>query len=80
LFIKALILYPSQGKRTHACQETDSNFNQIEKAKKKVILTGRLVLLRLHGKACFANLEDFSGRFQFFLNQDDLGEKDYNFL
>ena len=72
--------YPSQGKRTHACQETDSNFNQIEKAKKKVILTGRLVLLRLHGKACFANLEDFSGRFQFFLNQDDLGEKDYSFF
>ena len=72
--------YPSQGKRTHTCKEADSNFNQIEKAGKKVILTGRLVLLRLHGKACFAHLEDFSGRFQFFLNQDDLGEKNYNFF
>jgi len=72
--------YPSQGKRTCTCKEADSNFNRIEKAKKNVILAGRLVLLRLHGKACFANLEDFSGRFQFFLNQDDLGEKDYNFF
>jgi len=72
--------YPSKGKRTHTCQEVDSNFNQIEKAGKRVILTGRLVLLRLHGKACFANLEDFSGRFQFFLNQDELGQKDYNFF
>jgi len=72
--------YPSKGKRTHTCQEADSNFNQIEKAGKRVILTGRLVLLRLHGKACFANLEDSSGRFQFFLNQDELGQKDYNFF
>jgi len=72
--------YPSQGKRTHTCQEADSGFKQIEKAKEKLILTGRLVLLRLHGKACFANLEDSSGRFQFFLNQNDLGEKDYNFF
>ena len=72
--------YPSRGDRTHTCQEVNSNFFQIEKAQKKVILTGRLVLLRLHGKACFANLEDFSGRFQFFLNQDDLGENDYNFF
>ncbi len=72
--------YPSKGKRTHTCKEADSNFSQIEKDKKRVTLTGRLVLLRLHGKACFANLEDFSGRFQFFLNQNDLGEKDYNFF
>ena len=72
--------YPSQGKRTYTCKEADSNFSQIEKAKKNVILAGRLVLLRLHGKACFANLEDFSGRFQLFLNQDNLGEKNYAFF
>ena len=72
--------YPSQGKRTHSCKEADSNFGQIEKDQENITLTGRLVLLRLHGKACFANLEDYSGRFQFFLNQNDLGEKDYNFF
>ena len=72
--------YPSKGKRTHTCKEADSDFIQIEKNQKTISLTGRLVLLRLHGKACFANLEDYSGRFQFFLSQDDLGEKDYNFF
>ncbi len=72
--------YPSKAKRTHSCQDVDSDFNQIAKTKKCVTLAGRLVLLRVHGKACFANLEDFSGRFQFFLNQDDLGKKDYNFF
>lgn len=72
--------YPTQGKRTHSCQEIDSDFEQIAKGEDTIILAGRLVLLRLHGKACFANIEDFSGRFQFFLNQDDLGEKDYNFF
>jgi len=72
--------YPAQTKRTHTCQEADSNFSQIEKSQKQVTLVGRLVLLRSHGKVCFANIEDSSGRFQFFLSQDDLGEKGYNFF
>ena len=72
--------YPSKGICTYTCKEADSNFDQIEKEKKDVVLAGRLVLLRLHGKACFADLEDFSGRFQLFLNQDNLGEKNYAFF
>jgi len=63
--------YPAQGKRTHSCQEIDSGFEQMVEGNNVITLAGRLVLLRLHGKACFANIEDFSGRFQFFLNQDD---------
>jgi len=34
----------------------------------------------LHGKACFAHLQDGTGRFQLFLNQKDIGEKEYKFF
>lgn len=72
--------YPARSQRDYLCQEVALNFEEIEEKDREIILAGRLVLLRLHGKVCFANLEDVSGRFQLFLSQDDLGEDAYNFF
>jgi lysyl-tRNA synthetase class 2 len=72
--------YPARGQRDYLCQEATVKFDQIKKEGKEITLAGRLVLLRLHGKVCFADLEDGSGRFQLFLTQDDLGEEAYNFF
>ncbi|MCF7906952.1 lysine--tRNA ligase [Patescibacteria group bacterium] len=72
--------YPARAQRDYLCQKATLDFDQIEKKEKEITLAGRLVLLRLHGKVCFANLEDGSGRFQLFLAQDDLGEEAYNFF
>ena len=71
--------YPAQSKRSYTCQQAGAEFSKIAKTK-EIILLGRLVLLRLHGKACFAHLEDGTGRFQVFLNQKDLGEEEYKFF
>ncbi len=68
--------YPSRSKRTFTCREAAEKFDLGEKA----ILAGRLVSIRLHGRACFAHLEDNSGRFQIFLNEGDLGRENYRFF
>src|SRR5207245_2778249 len=39
-----------------------------------VILAGRIVALRHHGKSCFAHLMDYTGRIQLYARADQLGE------
>lgn len=69
--------YPSQCKRTHTCKQVKEDFNQLLKQKKSIILAGRICLLRAHGKICFVDLKDGTGRFQAFFRQNNLGEKNY---
>jgi len=71
--------YPVKSKRSYTCHQVREEFNKIGKTK-KIVLLGRLILIRLHGKACFAHLQDGTGRFQLFLNQKDIGEKEYKFF
>ncbi|MDO8638069.1 MAG: amino acid--tRNA ligase-related protein, partial [Candidatus Daviesbacteria bacterium] len=47
---------------------------------KTVIVAGRLMSLRPHGKITFANLQDESGKIQIFFSKENLSEKDYKFL
>jgi len=68
--------YPSWSKRTFTCREAAEKFD----LGKGATLVGRLVSIRLHGRACFAHLEDNSGRFQIFLNEGDLGRENYRFF
>lgn len=42
-----------------------------------LLLAGRLMTIRTHGKAAFANLQDESGQIQIYLRLDDVGEKSY---
>ncbi len=72
--------YPSVSNRTNTCESVIVDFDNLLQVQKKIILVGRIVLLRLHGGACFANIEDGSGRLQIFLRRDDLGEEKYNFF
>ncbi|MDI6830960.1 MAG: lysine--tRNA ligase [Actinomycetota bacterium] len=43
----------------------------------RAALAGRLMALRRHGKACFADLEDGAGRLQLLASLDSLGEEGY---
>ncbi len=43
----------------------------------QVALSGRLITIRAHGKASFANLQDKSGQIQIYVRQDDIGESEY---
>lgn len=44
---------------------------------KTVKAAGRIMSKRRHGKAGFANLQDFSGEIQLYFRKDDLGEDNY---
>jgi len=69
--------YPAKVKKDYLISEVLINFLKLEKAKKKITLTGRIRLLRPHGKICFFHFSDASGKIQGLMAQDDLGEEKY---
>ena len=54
-----------------------SKLKKEEKTKIKVSIAGRLMAVRSMGKAAFANLQDSSGKIQFYIRKDDVGDKQY---
>jgi lysyl-tRNA synthetase, class II len=64
--------------RTHLATEVPDNYAALEGSEVRV--AGRIVALRRHGKATFGHLEDISGRLQFFLKLDEVGEAAYGRL
>ena len=72
--------YPAKTSRSLTCAEAKKDFNKLLKAKKEITLAGRLVLLRLHGGASFAHLQDGTGKIQILFRRDVVGEKNYQTL
>ncbi len=56
----------------HAKYDARSN-GEIEALHVKVAVAGRMVLKRVMGKACFATLQDMSGRIQLYVTMDAVG-------
>ena len=75
--------YQSRFDRTHSAAEAIALFEQVEKSggaearSDRVALAGRLVAIRVMGKATFAHLQDFSGRIQLLAKVDKLGPEPY---
>src|SRR5438094_7896741 len=75
--------YQSRFDRTHTSKEALGVFEQVEKSggaearSDRVALAGRLVAIRVMGKATFAHLQDFSGRIQLLAKVDELGPEPY---
>ena len=75
--------YQSRFDRTHSSAEAVALFEQAEKTggaevrTERVSLAGRLVAIRVMGKATFAHLQDFAGRIQLLAKVDKLGEAAY---
>lgn len=75
--------YPARCQRTHTAQEAVAALEAAEAAgaaTDTVWLTGRLVALRMMGKASFAHIEDGSGRIQLFIRQNEVGDDIYENL
>ncbi len=62
----------------HKAEEILDNFADFQG--EDVSLAGRMMAFRSHGKASFADLQDFSGKIQLYLKYDLLGEEDYEFF
>ncbi|MFP4198559.1 MAG: OB-fold nucleic acid binding domain-containing protein, partial [Halanaerobium sp.] len=63
---------------THHAAEVEDNFEELEE--KEVKLAGRLMAIRTHGKASFADLMDMSGKVQLYVKQNNIGEDRYDFF
>jgi len=74
------LVHPGKTRRSHKIIEVLENFSKISKAKKEVILVGRIRTLREHGRATFLHIDDGSGKIQAFFREDRLGEKGYKFF
>lgn len=59
----------------HHASEIIDNFSEFEG--KEVVIAGRLMAKRGHGKATFADLRDFSGKIQIYAKYDELGPEAY---
>ena len=67
--------------RTHTTAEAVRAFQAGELAEgERVTLVGRMISVRVMGKAAFAHIEDGSGRVQIYLKRDIVGEQTYNEL
>jgi lysyl-tRNA synthetase class 2 len=72
--------YPARVQRTHTAESAKIKFDQLTDVNSNLYLVGRVKLVRKHGKACFIDLEDFSGKIQVYFRADDLGDKSYQTL
>ena len=63
---------------THHARDIIENFEQLEG--QPVVIAGRLIGKRTHGKASFGDLLDISGRIQIYVRSDKAGEAAYNFF
>lgn len=63
---------------SHYSAEVIGQFDALEN--KEVSLAGRLTGIRTHGKATFADLQDYKGKIQIYFRLDQLGEEKYNLI
>lgn len=68
--------YPAKARRTHLSADIVTRFADLEE--KTVVVAGRLMLLREHGKIAFAQVQDQSGRIQLFIRSSELTDLDTN--
>ena len=64
--------------RTHTAQEILDRFENLENEDTKI--GGRIMSMRTHGKASFADLMDHTGRIQLYFRVNTLGEEQYALL
>lgn len=69
--------YPYRFEQTHFVAAVREDEAKLSAGEEPVRLAGRIMSLRGHGKTMFGHLEDATGRIQFYVRRDDLGEEPY---
>jgi len=67
--------FPPRFAVTHTAQEAKES-----PADSRVICAGRVVQLRLMGKAAFAHVQDMTEKIQIYVKKDNMGEQQYDFF
>lgn len=66
--------YGRKFERSHNIKDLTGNFEEGKEAK----IAGRVMAVRSHGKSVFADVEDETGRMQFYIKKDIIGEKNFD--
>ena len=65
---------------THRSADVKEQFEALAEAEAEVKLAGRVMAIRGHGKTCFMDMQDKTGRMQLYVRKDVLGEEDYSLV
>ena len=72
--------YPEKSQRQFSLGEVLAHFSSWSKAKKKIIIAGRIRALRGHGGVIFCDLKDETGKLQLVLKEDVLSQEQLKFF
>ena len=64
----------------HHAQDIADQFEELTANETVVRLSGRVMAIRGHGKTCFIDLMDKTGRIQLYVRKDALGEENYTLI
>jgi len=72
---KGIDPYPHVFHRTHLSSTVKDNFEALQTSGQTVAVAGRVMSIRMHGRAGFAHIQDDGGRIQIYVRQDLIGEE-----
>lgn len=82
LIKKGIDPYPNKFAANFSSAQVREKFRELSPGSEDkacvIIVTGRIMTMRLMGKACFAHLKDASGRIQIYVKKDIIGENEYD--
>ncbi len=74
---KGINPYPYRYERTHLVSEALEDFDALSKEETVIRIAGRIMLKRKMGKSIFADVHDYSGKFQVYVKIDNIGKDEF---
>ena len=62
---------------THRAADIAAQFDELSEKETEVKMAGRIMAIRGHGKTCFMDMQDMTGRIQVYVRKDVIGEENY---
>ncbi|WP_418305069.1 lysine--tRNA ligase [Phascolarctobacterium succinatutens] len=62
---------------THHAADIAAQFDELSEKETEVKMAGRIMAIRGHGKTCFMDMQDKTGRIQVYVRKDVIGEENY---
>jgi lysyl-tRNA synthetase class 2 len=69
--------FPYRFKKDTESADVFENFEELEKSEKPLTLAGRIMTVRLMGKAAFCHIQDEKGKIQLYVRKDVVGEEKF---
>lgn len=70
--------FPYRYDVTHYSNEIISDFDRFSESQEKVSIAGRIMAMRIMGKASFCTIQDKEGRVQLYISDANIGDLHYN--